>query len=74
MTDNLENNSDKLSIDQKEELSSHRPLCNRNDAVSEYCKNEDMYNAGNINDPGDTFSILNKLKLKNVNRLVIGHL
>ena len=54
LTDNLESNSDKLSIDHKEELSSSRPLCNRNDAVSENCKNEDMYNASNISNPCDT--------------------
>ena len=70
MTDNLESNSDKLSIDQKEELSSSRPLCYWNDAVSENCKNEGMYNASNINNPCDTPSILNNLKLKNINRLV----
>ena len=29
---------------------------------------------GNLDEPCDTLSILNKLKLKNVNRLVIGHL
>ena len=74
MTDNLESNSDKLSIDHKEELSSSRPLCNRNDAASENCKNEDIYNASNISNPCDTPSILNKLKLKNIDRLVIGHL
>ena len=33
-----------------------------------------MYKAGNINDPRDTPSILKELKLKNINRLVIGHL
>ena len=33
-----------------------------------------MYSAGNVNDPCDFPSILNKLKLKNINRLVIGHL
>ena len=33
-----------------------------------------MYSAGNVNDPCDSPSILNKLKLKNINRLVIGHL
>ena len=32
-----------------------------------------MYNAGNINDPCNNPSILNKLKLKNVNIVVIGH-
>ena len=74
MTDNLESNSDKLSIDHKEELSSSRPLCNRNDAVSENCKNEDMYNASNISNPCDTPSILNKLRLRNITRLVIAHL
>ena len=47
---------------------------NRNDAVSDNCKNEDMYNASNISNPCDTPSILNKLKLKIINRLVIGHL
>ena len=73
MTDNLESNSDKLSIHLKEKLSSSRSLCNGNDAVSENCKNEDMYNASNIRNPCGT-PILNKLKLKNINRLVIGHL
>ena len=38
------------------------------------CKNEYMYNASNISNPCDTLSILNKLKLKNINKLVIGHL
>ena len=33
-----------------------------------------MYNAGSINDPCDSPSILNKLKVKNLNRLVTGHL
>ena len=33
-----------------------------------------MYNAGNINDPCDSPSILNKLKVKNLNRLVTRHL
>ena len=70
MTDNLESNSDKLRIDHKEELSSSRPLCDRNEAVSENCKNEDIYNASNISNPCDTPSILNKLKLKNINRLL----
>ena len=51
LTDNLESNSDKLSIDQKEELSSSRPLCYWNDAVSENCKNEGMYNANPCNTP-----------------------
>ena len=74
LTDNIESNSDKLNIDQKEQLSSSRPLCNRNDAVSENYKNENTYNASNINNPCDTPSILNKLKLKNINRLLIGHL
>ena len=45
-------------------MSSSRSLCNRNDTVSENFNNEDMYNAGTIN----------KLKLENINRLVIGHL
>ena len=37
--------------------------------------NEHMYNAGNINDPCDSPSISNKLKVKNSNRLVVtGHL
>ena len=74
MTHNLESNSDNLSIDQKEELPSSRPLCYRNDAVSENYKNENTYKASNINNPCDTPSILNKLKLKNINRLLIGHL
>ena len=74
MTHNLESNSDNLSIDQKEELPSSRPLCYRNDVVSENYKNENTYNASNINSPCDTPSILNKLKLKNINRLLIGHL
>ena len=43
-----------ISIDHKEELYSSRPLCNKNDAVSENCKNEDMYNASNISNPCDT--------------------
>ena len=33
-----------------------------------------MFNAGNIIDPFDTPSILNKLKLKSINRLVTRHL
>ena len=74
MTDNLESNRDKLSIAHKEELSSSRPFCNRNDAVSKNCKNEDMYNTSNIRNPCDTLYILNKLKLKNINKLVIGNL
>ena len=72
MTDNLESNSDKLSIDQKEELSSSRPLYNRNDVVSENCKNEDMYNASKINNPRDIPSRLKELNLENMNKLVIG--
>ena len=72
MTDNLESNSDKLSINQKEELSSSRPLYNRNDVVSENCKNEDMYNASKINNPCDIPCILKKLKFENINKLVIG--
>lgn len=75
MTDDLdESNSGNLSIDQKEELSSCRPLCNRNNAVSENCKNEDIRSASNINNPRDTLFILNKLKIKNINRSVIGRL
>ena len=70
LTNNLEIKSDKLSLDQKEELSSSRPLCNRNDGVSGNCKNEDMFNVITINNPCDTPSILNKLKLRNINRLV----
>ena len=64
LTNNLESNNDKLTMDQKKELSSSRPLCNRNDAVPENCKNEDMYNTSNINNPCDAPSILNNLKLK----------
>ena len=70
MTDNLESNRDKLNKDHKEELSSSRSLRNRNDAVSENCKNEDMYNASDISSPCDTPSTLKKLKLKNINRLL----
>ena len=33
-----------------------------------------MYNTSNISNPCYTLSILNKLKLKNINKLVIGHL
>ena len=33
-----------------------------------------MYNTSNISNPCDTLSILNKLKLKNINKLVIGYL
>ena len=33
-----------------------------------------MCNSGNLDEPCDTTSILSKLKLKNVNRRVIGHL
>ena len=55
-------------------MPSSRQICNRNDAVSEYCKNKVMFNAGNINGPSDTPFILNKLKLKNVNRLVVENL
>ena len=33
---NLRSNSDELSVYQKEEFSSSKPSCNRNDAVSEY--------------------------------------
>ena len=58
MTDNLETNSGKLSKDQKEELSSSRSLCNRNDVLSKNCKNKVMYNASNINNP----RLYNKLK------------
>ena len=58
MTDNLETNSGKLSKDQKEELSSSRSLCNRNDVLSKNCKNKVMYNASNINNP----CLYNKLK------------
>ena len=47
-------------------------LCNGNDTVSDNCNNENMYNAININDPCDTPSISNELRLKNLNRLVIG--
>ena len=57
------------NIDQKDELSSFRPLFNRNDAMSENFKNEDMYNTGNIYDPCDTLSILNKLKLKKYKKI-----
>ena len=49
-------------------------LCNRNDTVSDNCDDENMYNASNINDSCDTPSILNKLRLNNLNRLVIGKL
>ena len=34
---------------------------------------DETCNLGNLDEPCDTLSILNKLKLKNVNRLVIGH-
>ena len=33
-----------------------------------------MNELGDNNDPGDTLSILRNLKLKNINRLVLGHL
>ena len=41
--------------------------------MSENCKNEDMYSTSNTSNPCVTPSILNKPKLKNINRLVIGH-
>ena len=72
MSNNLESSSDKLSIDEKEKFS--RRFCYRNNNVSENCNNEDMYNAGNINDTCDTPSILKNWKLKYKNRLAIGHL
>ena len=55
-------------------MSSFRPLCNSHDTVSQNCNNEDMCNTGNINDPCDTPSVLNKFKLKSKSRLVTGHL
>ena len=66
--------SNKLSGDQKEELYGSRTLRNRNDTVSENCNDDDMHTVGDINDHCDTPSILNELRLKNVNKLVIGHL
>ena len=55
-------------------MSSFRLLCNSHDTVSQNCNNEDMCNTGNINDPCDTPSVLNKFKLKSKSRLVTGHL
>ena len=49
-------------------------LSKRNETVSENCIDEDMHYSLNNDDSCDTPSLLNKLKLKNVNRLVIGHL
>ena len=42
--------------------------------MSENCKNGDIRSASNINNPRDTLFILNKLKIKNINRSVIGRL
>ena len=36
--------------------------------------NDDVNELGDNNDPSDTLSILKNLKLKNINRLVLGHL
>ena len=49
-------------------------LSKRNETVSENCIDEDMYYSLNNDDSCDTPSLLNRLKLKNVHRLVIGHL
>ena len=74
LTENFISDSNKLSGDQKEELYGSRTLRNRNDTVSENCNDDDMHTVGDINDHCDTPSILNELRLKNVNKLVIGHL
>ena len=49
-------------------------LSKRNETVSENCIDEHMHYSLNNDDSCGTPSLLNKLKLKNVNRLVIGHL
>ena len=74
LTQNFISDSNKLSGDQKEELYGSRTLRNRNHTVSENCNDDDMHTVGDINDHCDTHSILNELRLKNVNKLVIGHL
>ena len=42
--------------------------------ISAYYYNNDVNELGYNNDPSDTPSILRNLKLKNINRLVLGHL
>ena len=74
LTENFISDSNKLSGDQKEELYGSRTLRKRNDTVSENCNDDDMHTVGGIDDHCDTPSILNEYGLKNVNKLVIGHL
>ena len=47
-------------------------LCHGNDTVSDNCNDANIYNASNINGLCDTSSILNELRLKNLNRPVMG--
>ena len=49
-------------------LSSIRPLSNVNDIISENCDDE-VYNCSNLD--GDIPSTLSKLKIKNVNTLML---
>ena len=49
-------------------LSSIRPLSNVNDVISENCDDE-VYNCSNLD--GDIPSTLSKLKIKNVNTLML---
>ena len=49
-------------------LSSIRPLSNVNDIISENCDDE-VYNCSNLD--GDIPSTLSKLKIKNVNTLIL---